>query len=289
MKSILLFIIIIIFFSSCYTPALSPLVIKGLENVQGIKKPLPDIKGPTIRLLSWNIHKEGNEKNWINDILNTDCTRNPDIILFQEAKLNAGLKYVLKVKNLDWRFVANAIKNKEYTGVLTASQSVSLNDIPLISDEKEPMAETPKAILITSYLVNTNGINTPLLVANVHGLNFVAHKDFYQQIEKLYQALLPHVKEMAIIVAGDFNAWSSKRVSILNEYFSKLDLKEVTTLQNVTTSSWFVRLFTLEGKLPLDRVYYSHKKLVLNECESKVLDCVHSSDHKPLYMEFLIR
>lgn len=280
MKSLLPVVFLILLCSCGYTPTSSPLIITGGE------KSLPALQGPVIKFMSWNIHKEGNEKNWINDILNTDCTKDPDILLFQEASLNAGLKYVLKVKDLDWKFVSNAIKDKEYTGVLTASKSNSSINIPLISDGREPITETPKVSLITSCVVNTKGMKTPLLIANVHGINFVRLKDFDGQIKNLYDKLLPYVEDRAIIVAGDFNTWSSDRVSILNKYFSKLKLEEIK-LKKAATPAWYVWLFTPVERLALDRVYYSVNKLSIET--SEVLDCVKSSDHKPIYIEFIVR
>jgi endonuclease/exonuclease/phosphatase (EEP) superfamily protein YafD len=286
-------IIFILFIGSCYTPTISPLVIKGIESpaaaAAGSDRSASGIAGPVIRILSWNIHKEGNDKKWINDILDTNCTLIPDIFLFQEAKMNAGLKYILQTKKLDWRFVPNAVKNDVYTGVLTASPALTLKDTMIISAGREPLAKTPKTILITSYPVKTEDTTITLMVANVHGLNFGAVEDFYRQIEQLYELLLPHAGKEAMIVAGDFNTWSTERKSFVDESLSKLDLKEVTTLQNVTTPSWFVRLITPAEKLPLDRVYYSYKKLTVDEFNSKVLECVHSSDHKPIYVEFRIQ
>jgi len=283
-----LLIIFIIFLCSCYKPVFSPGVIKGPGDTEGSVKAVSGFEGPTIRILSWNINKEGNEKKWINDILNIDCTHDPDIILFQEAKMNAELKYVLQVKNLDWKFVPNAKKNNEYTGVLTASQSLSIDDTLLISVGREPLAKIPKTILVTSYLVHKSGKDIPLLVANVHGLTFASVENFYSQIEELYRLILPYMEESAIIVAGDFNAWSAARASFINEYLSRLDLKEVSSLQNATTPSWFIRLITPAEKLPLDRVFYSYKKLSIDESKSRVLDWITSSDHKPLYIEFRI-
>ncbi len=276
MIKILPIIVIFMSLSSCgYVPTNHPIVIEDLSN------PSLGINDLTIDFMSWNIHKEGNDKNWIKDILNSNCTKNPDIILFQEASLNTGLKYALQVKNINWKFLPNAIKDNRYTGVLTASNSLGINQISLISPAKEPFTETPKVILVTSHVLNSGGA---VLVANVHGLNFVCLSDFKDQIEDLYNKLLPF-KNHPIIISGDFNTWSSERVSILEQFFPQLDLYE-ETVNNATTPPWYVWFFTTAEKLPLDRIYYSHKKLSI--ISSEALDCVESSDHKPIYIKFKI-
>ena len=244
MKKII-FISVLIFLSSCgYTPTTSPLVI---ESIATSPPPQQNINGPVVKFLNWNIHKEGNEQEWLNDILVGNCTKDPDITLFQEAKLDVGLKYALKVKNLGWKFVPNAILDGEYVGVLTASKSKSLFNIPLVSPGREPITETPKVALITSYNVSTNGTNLNLLVANIHGMNFVDQVSFENQLSLLNASLLPHVGTKAIIVSGDFNTWSSKRISTLNNYMSRLSLVEVP-LTNITTPPWYAWIFPVIEK-----------------------------------------
>jgi len=269
--------IILIFFSlllvSCgYVPIDSPIIIEETSNANLHNN-------STIDLLSWNIHKEGNKKQWIRDILNTDCTKSPDIILFQEASLNTGLKHVLKVKNINWKFLPNIIKDNTYSGVLTASNSFGKNVISLTSVGKEPITETPKVILITSHISRSG--NT-IILANVHGLNFVSIGKFKDQIRHLYDELLVF-KNHPIIITGDFNTWSSERVSILEQYFSELNLQEELII-NITTPPWYVWTLTTVEHIPLDRFYYDPNKLSI--ISSEALDCVGSSDHKPIYIKF---
>ena len=186
----------------------------------------------------------------------------------------------------------NARLEGEYVGVLTASKSKSLLNIPLLSKGREPITKTPKVTLITSYYVKTNGKNTPLLVANMHAMNFVSQTYFDHQLSELYKMLLPYVGKKAIIVSGDFNTWTSHRIAKLNDYMAKLQLVEVP-LTNATTPPWYAWLFPYIEKKPLDHVYFSEQKLALKT--AKVIKgeeeggCIKSSDHKPIYIEFLVR
>ena len=290
MKKIVL-IFTLIFLCSCgYKPTVSPVVIDTIET-----STKNDITGPVIKFLNWNIHKEGNEKKWLHNIKNQNCTKKPDIISFQEAKIDTGLKYALKFKKFDWTFVSNGILRGEYIGVLTASKSKSLFHQVLVSEGREPITETPKVSLITSYNVNTNGTVTGLLVANIHAMNFVKLDNFKKQLSDLKKALLPYVGTKAIIVSGDFNTWSSQRTHELNRLMASLGLVKAP-LKKITTPPWYAWWLPIIEKLPLDHVYYSDQKLAIKKSEViqtkkwwRKGGCINSSDHKPIYIEFLVR
>ncbi len=299
--------------SACgYTPTVVPLIMEAPPTAGPRLSDQPEaaIAGPEFDFMTWNIHKESNTREWIeaylaldNDPLLADkMVPDVDIAVFQEAFLNSGMQYCLLQKKRHWKFLPNLIKNDRYGGLLTASKAAPLNTKPLISAGREPFTATPKAALITEYAIRAGQPNGPgarkirLVVANVHGMNFRyenRHRDFADQIGQLRDALLPYREDSAIIVAGDFNAWSSDKSAILEKHMiNELKLTEVKDcrglpLEGVATPEWYFWLFTPIERLPLDRVFYSADRLDVES--ARVLEKVAPSDHKPILVRFRAR
>ena len=83
-------------------------------------------------------------------------------------------------------------------------------------------------------------------------------------------------------MAGDFNTWSHKRLNLVRELTSSLDLREVTDFPSGRTTGdrgWdgWDKMLGVNDSLPLDRVFFSGYVLI----SARVLDH-ESSDHRPI-------
>ena len=85
--------------------------------------------------------------------------------------------------------------------------------------QNEPIIGLPKTALISFYPIK--GISEKLLVSNVHGINItLGTKAYREQFSELRNVLQQHHNPM--IVAGDFNNWSEKRNTIIDDLIENL-------------------------------------------------------------------
>ncbi|MDH3355426.1 MAG: endonuclease/exonuclease/phosphatase family protein [Chromatiales bacterium] len=219
----------------------------------------------TISLLNWNIYK-GQRLNWATDL--KLFSNQHDLVTIQEAYLGDELEGLLNKNNLHWVMNKAFHLRKRASGVMTASSVKAILSHGL--HQKEPWLRLPKATLISHYPID--GMKDNLLVANIHGINFSLGTMVYRkQMEALYQEIKRH--HGPVIVAGDFNSWSSARMRIVNELVEKLRLGSVEWGSHHYTT----RLF---GNA-IDHVFYRGLKLLNQESWR-----VSSSDHNPLRVTF---
>jgi endonuclease/exonuclease/phosphatase (EEP) superfamily protein YafD len=173
----------------------------------------------SVRLLSWNIHKES-DPGWESD-LDRYAAEN-DLLLLQEAVLNAPMREVLKRQGHCWQMVgAFAIGGLE-RGVLVAAKTAPVSARAL--RVYEPLFPLPKSAIVTRYQLI--GSRKKLAVANLHGINFsLGVRRFREQIEEVANELSQH--DGPVIFGGDFNTWSRKRHGVLGEAAKRLSLVEV--------------------------------------------------------------
>jgi endonuclease/exonuclease/phosphatase (EEP) superfamily protein YafD len=237
-------------------------------------------------VLVWNIHKEGNSRDWVEDYGKIYEDKRPDIILLQEARLNTGLKYALHrtSKEMGWIFSPNIIETNHdtYSGVLTASKVKPYEQHSITTEGLEPVVKTPKTSLITTYKLSPS--NKLLLVVNIHGINMANFEKFKAQLFKIVNRISGY--NGPIIFAGDFNTRNKERLRFLSS-----ELKDKLGLETVS--------FTKEDKkaikrfpfstTPLDNIFYSYRDLEVKQESPDVLETIKSSDHKPLFVEFKVR
>ena len=239
----------------------------------------------SIKVLDWNIHKEGNSSDWIEDYNKIYKDKNPDIIVFQEARLNTGLKQALKTgKEMGWIFSSNIEERNHdtYSGVLTASKAKPSGQFSITTEGLEPIFKTPKTTLITTYKLSPS--NKVLMVVNIHGINMVNLEKFKAQLFKIADKIRGH--SGPIIFVGDFNTRNKERLSFLfKEIKNKLDLEAVPFVKEDKKE---IKHF-LFSSIPLDHIFYSSKELELKKDSPDVLETIKSSDHKPLFVEFKVR
>ncbi len=225
-----------------------------------------------IVILVWNVYKQNDRQNWQNEFKKIMFLYHPDIILFQESVANFNLNPIGSYSYFGYLFFPNFSYNHRFFGLLNASRSKIIDFKSYFSKHKEPILKTPKMILATKYLLNNM---QTLLVINVHLINFVKLEKFAYQLKQLEELCKTHTQ--ALIVAGDFNTWSKKRMNLLLDVANRLNLKRVDFPNGNLKKSLL--------KHPLDHIFYRGLELK----EGKVLDFCQTSDHKPLLASFEIQ
>ncbi len=137
----------------------------------------------------------------------------------------------------------------------------------------------PKMSLITEYPLS--GGET-MLAINVHLLNFErwGTMKVRDQLEELKTIISQH--DGPILMAGDFNTWNTKRLSLVQDLARETHLVEVVGFPPGRTtagkdSDFLHWLFGINEELPLDRVYGRG----FTEQDARVLEYP-SSDHKAI-------
>lgn len=236
---------------------------KGIER---------ELNPKEIKVLTWNIFKgdKATFKSWFT-LLNQDR----DITILQEMLLTPQLKILMSIF-LRHHVMATSFVNEDghRTGVMTSTAVAPANIEFLVSEKTEPVVNTPKIALITTYPIRKTDKN--LLVINIHGINFVENKWFEKQINELFKLVDRHLLENQgpVIFAGDFNTWNKNRYYFLDKLCRERGLLQASFSPD--------NRMTFNGN-PLDHVIYSAD---LEVKESKVLGLIDGSDHKPLLHTF---
>lgn len=216
------------------------------------------------RILVWNIHKAEDGTQWQRDFHH--LATKSDLLLLQEGHQVQAFNDVLeRLPERIWSFVTSFVYKGSNTGVVTGSSATPLRTTWLRSPGREPLVNTPKMTAITEY--DLSGHQHNLLVANIHGINFVTNGRFYEHITQVITVMEQHQGPM--VFAGDFNTWNSSRMEFLVSRCRSLGLEMVNFETDPRT-------------LPLDHVFYRGLSLK----KSEVLAHVNTSDHYPLAVEF---
>lgn len=257
---------ILIFAGACRTNAL---------EVSEALKPTP-ASSAELRLVSWNAQKFASPHFAARLALVMEQER-PDLVFLQEATREALTRDGMDVYFVgSWRFPPF---RAEPTGVATLTRIPALDATPLPSRRREFLVATPKVSLATEHPL-ANGAT--LLAVNVHCLAFerFGTAGFRAQLASVATLLSEH--SGPIVLAGDFNTWSKKRLAHLQGLARRLSLTEAdgfgddrsTASKDSALLDW---LLGIEAELPLDRVYYrgfaNHRARVLPH---------RASDHNPL-------
>ncbi len=219
-----------------------------------------------ISILNWNIYK-GSRDEWQTDL--TRLLGEKDIVLLQEAPLTDKLLNILEENRLRWNFNGTFTFNGQESGVLSASQVSPIESCGF--RVSEPILRLPKAATISKYRIKES--DQTLLVGNIHGINFTLGQTAYKnQMTTMAKVLNDH--DGPVILAGDFNNWSQKRIETVKELAAQIDLIPLE--------------FTDENRTRIlghtvDHIYYRGVEPV--ELESHPIE---SSDHNPLTVTFTL-
>ena len=241
---------------------------KLVQNGQGnAESDAPALNPERISVLNWNIYK-GKRENWAIDFKRYSYKH--DVLLIQEAHLGNDLQSVLDNEHQYWALNAAFNYQGKATGVMTASRVKPLRSCG--QRRAEPIIRYPKTSLISYYPVE--GMNENLLVANIHGINFTFGVGAYkEQIEKLYDVMKHH--NGPIVLAGDFNTWSDKRMLIVDDLAQRLSLESLDYTSHNRTIVF--------GNA-LDHVFYRGLDPVEHDTWY-----VTSSDHNPTRVSFRVK
>ena len=180
-----------------------------------------------IRILTWNIHKEG-DAGWQEDL--TRFTQASDVLLLQEVTLLDGLQEILRHAGLRWIMASSFLFGDVDIGVLTATRTVPVAACTLRA--VEPLLRLPKSAVITWLPVA--GSAQTLAVANVHAINFSLSLDAYrEQLDALADVLAGH--DGPVVLGGDLNTWSADRAEVVRAIAARLGLVEITFAEDGRT------------------------------------------------------
>jgi endonuclease/exonuclease/phosphatase (EEP) superfamily protein YafD len=213
-----------------------------------------------IRILTWNIHKEGDE-GWQQDLARFAGSN--DLLLLQEATLLDSLQEVLQRAGLRWVMASSFIVGSADIGVLTATRAMPLANCT--QRFAEPLIQLPKSAVIT--WLPLAGTTRTLAVGNVHAINFTLSLGAYRaQLAALADVLAGH--DGPIVLGGDLNTWTGDRAQVVREIAARLGMVEVTFAEDGRT-----RFLGNE----LDRILVRDLDVIASRAVA-----VTSSDHNPV-------
>lgn len=220
------------------------------------------------RLVVWNVYKGGylgsDQESELKALM-----KEAHIALIQEAVGSPSFVKMLQIakSGFHWTLAHAFIRLNGYpTGVATGSNAFPLWSEILLSPVLEPISNTPKSIVITKY--HLEGAQQPLLVINVHGINFVSTSSYQQHVDQIVDAARNH--QGPLIIGGDFNTWNSSRMEYLLQQTAQLGLSRAPV--------------ELSSYLQLDHIF-TRGLQVLSAAE---LNWFQSSDHWPLLYDLAV-
>ena len=236
----------------------------------------------SIRILNWNIHKEGNLSEWKKAISHIVKDKEPNFILLQEVRFDGKVgSFISKDLKYGWAFSPNVYQGKydAYSGVLTASHIKPEMVVSALSNRTELFSKIRKTVLFTKYPMDSPALE--LLVVNVHILNFnIDLCGFKEQLRYIAEVVMRH--DGPVILAGDFNTWSGARLDHLGKIVKEMKLVKIDFGPNAD----YVK--TMFGN-PLDHIFVSKEKLEVIEGSQDVIFNIKSSDHSPIFVELRVR
>lgn len=218
----------------------------------------------TMTLITWNVLKGDKGAAWTRDL--SLLAQNTELLALQEAMDDDFMPKALEQLESFSFFLARSFMYDDgrSTGVSTGARALPLSIDFRRSPGREPVLNTPKMTIITSYAM-TDGI--PLLVLNIHGINFVASNQLSKQLDELRPLIANWSGRVALL--GDFNTWNSSRKEILDSFTKNLGLIHVafTSKQKPDPRKKILDHVFLRGCTPV---------------KAEVLDHIKTSDHAPL-------
>lgn len=235
-----------------------------------------DAAARSLTVVSWNAQKAGNA-GFHTDLAELLAREQPDLLLLQE-----GVRELAQSPGHHGFFAPSwhyPWPGGKAVGIVTLSALPALRLAPLNTAAREFEVTAPKTSLISEHALSPD---VSLLAANVHLLAFERFglEDFRRQVEEIAVALADH--DGPVLLAGDFNVWSRRRLAILEEAVARLGLVEVAGFPDGRRTgdlgrSWLNALVDVDPALALDRVFV--RDLAVRE--RTVLPYA-TSDHAPL-------
>lgn len=227
-----------------------------------------------IDVLVWNIEK-ARRAAWKPEF--EALARGQELVLLQEAYTAPRMIEPLAARSeLQWSmgpsFVLTRRPGEPVTGVVVGSAAAALDREVFVSLGTEPLVGTPKAALAVTYALE--GSAEPLLVVDIHGINFRRAHVLAAQLEALEPVIAAH--RGPVIFAGDLNTHHRPRMAAVEAFAARLRLESVFDNRRSCRRSAGDgrRRF---GGWPLDHVYV--RGLVV---EAVRVESARGSDHDPI-------
>jgi endonuclease/exonuclease/phosphatase (EEP) superfamily protein YafD len=235
-----------------------------IPSVNNNLRPATPLDPEKISFLNWNMYK-GNGEAWQQDLMR--FARDHHVLAIQEAMMTRELAALLDGFESHWAMNTAFYLNGLPAGVMTLSTSPVLESCGFKT--REPVIRIPKSTLVNYYAIE--GSEQKLLVANIHGINFTLGINAYRaQLQQLHDAISHHDGPM--IVAGDFNSWSDRRMREVQKLVDQLKLADIEYEVNNKTHVF--------GRA-IDHVFYRGLEII----KERVWQ-VTSSDHNPISVDF---
>ncbi|MGR6981724.1 endonuclease/exonuclease/phosphatase family protein [Testudinibacter sp. P27/CKL/0425] len=215
------------------------------------------------KLLVWNLHK-GNDPGWQAQL--RQYADKADFVLLQEATEQNRIAEVLSQQHWYGIHAGTFAYDGDMSGVMLLSTLQPQRYC--VGSENEPWIRIPK---IAEAAVYPLAADRTLLVINLHLVNFEWNPSNYrQQLSEMFHLVGQH--NGPIILAGDFNSWSERRLNLIQTLAQQSGLNEVRFSPD--------QRMTFIGN-PLDHIFVRDIKLLNSWTEQ-----TSSSDHNPLFIEF---
>jgi len=218
-------------------------------------------------ILCWNVAKLTNTNKFSTYLETIIKQNNVDILLFQEFKKNITKE--LYMGDFSYVLAPNMQTKKNIFGVLSAFKIQCDTNLTLLSKKRELHYFTHKSALITLHTLDGSH---QLLIANIHAVNFIKNRDFFDEMNQIKEAI--HTHRGAMIIAGDFNTWNTARMQFLKAIAQELSLKEIMLEDHQYKKKFF--------KHELDHIFYRGFDVIM----AKALNSSRISDHNPLLVTF---
>lgn len=165
----------------------------------------------------WNIYKQQRAE-WLSVLKNYG--KDAHLVLLQEAQTTPELVQFATANYLAADQVPAFVLPQHPSGVMTLSAAHPVYCCPL--REREPILRLAKSALVTVYPLPDTRL---LMVVNIHAVNFSLGVDVYSK------QLLPIGDQIAhhsgpVIMAGDFNARSRRRMNALYRFAREMSLRQ---------------------------------------------------------------
>ncbi|MCB1196768.1 MAG: endonuclease/exonuclease/phosphatase family protein [Deltaproteobacteria bacterium] len=150
----------------------------------------------------------------------------PAFSFLQEVSVSLDDQYPFSYfDHYQWTMAKNLYlpQKKKFSGVKTGSIYVSNTSQVWHSKNKEPLIYIPKPAVASYHPVGNQQFE--LLTVNVHMLNMINTQRFLHELESLYAIIDQH--QGSVVLAGDFNTWSKRKMSALLDFSHNLGLSEV--------------------------------------------------------------
>lgn len=241
-------------------------MLKPFRSIESLKHQSFVCKG-NFNVLCWNVAKLSLQKNFKKYLHSIIKDEKIDFLFLQEVK--EGLQKGMILHDYSYVFSPNIVTKNHHFGVLNAFKVSCERAKSLLTRAQELKYTTHKSSLITLHEMAGK---QKLLMVNLHAINFVTAKEFKAELNYIKEQIL--IYDGPLIVAGDFNTWSSRRVVFLRDFAHELSLQEVA----FTHDKHIRKMFNKR----LDHVFYRD----LHVEYSKVIKSDGFSDHNPMVVSF---